>query len=180
MQRGVKIAMFFGGIISLFLGGLTISKASPSLLRPPGAVEEPTFLSTCLRCGKCAQVCPQGAIKIAKGEMGLAIGTPYIVPREAACDLCMDCTKVCTSGTLRPIAKEKVRIGLAEINTELCLAWQGDECKLCYTSCPFYNQAIKLENHQRPVVDKQICVGCGICEHVCIANPAAISVRSGR
>lgn len=177
MKRDVMIKMFFGGIISLLFGGLSVSKPADNLLRPPGALDEAAFLSTCLRCGKCSQVCPQKAIKIAKGEMGLAIGTPYIVPRDAACDLCMDCTKVCTSGALRLIDKENVRMGTAVINEETCLAWQGDECKVCYTCCPFYNQAIKLKEHKRPVIDKQICVGCGICEHVCIAEPAAVTVR---
>jgi ferredoxin-type protein NapG/ferredoxin-type protein NapH len=166
--------------MSLLLGGFTDNRPSARLLRPPGALDEPEFLATCLRCGKCAQVCPQKAIKIGQGDKGISIGTPYIVPRQAACDMCLDCIPACTSGALRPVDKPKIRMGLAEVNRETCLAWQGDECKVCYTSCPFYNQAIKLEDHKRPVVNPAVCTGCGICEHVCIVDPAAITVKAGR
>ena len=180
MERGVKITLFIGGVLSLLLSGFTDAKPQNELLRPPGALAEPEFLATCIRCGKCAMVCPRRAIKIGKGDNGLAIGTPYIVPREAACDLCRECIAVCTSGALRLVEKQNVRMGLAEINQDTCLAWLGDECKLCYTSCPFYNQAIKLKEHKRPVVDKSVCVGCGICEHVCVVEPAAIKIRAGK
>ncbi|TWH47189.1 4Fe-4S dicluster domain-containing protein [Sporomusa sp. KB1] len=180
MERGAKAALFIGGVMTLLLSGFTDNKSKNTLLRPPGALNEPEFLAICLRCGKCAEVCPQRAIKIGQGNSGLAIGTPYLMPREAACDLCLNCIGVCSSGALRSVEKANVRMGLAEIDHDACLAWLGDECKICYTSCPFYNQAIKLENHKRPVVDKDVCVGCGVCEHVCIAEPAAIKVQAGK
>jgi len=180
VERSAKIALFIGGVLSLLLSGFTDNKPKNAMLRPPGALDEPEFLATCLRCGKCAQVCPQQAINIGRGGSGLAIGTPYIVPRQAACDLCLECIPVCPSGALRPVEKAKVRMGLAEIDHNACLAWLGNECKICYTSCPFYNQAIKLEDHKRPVVDKTFCAGCGICEHVCVADPAAITVQAGK
>ena len=179
MERGAKIALFIGGVVSLLCGGFIGKKRENNLIRPPGAQREPEFLATCLRCGKCAQVCPRGAIRIAHGDKGAAIGTPFIVPRQAACDLCLKCIPVCSSGALRPLGKSEVKMGLAEVNHNSCLAWQGDECKVCYTNCPFYNQAIKLEDHKRPIVDKTVCVGCGICEHVCIVEPAAITVQAG-
>src|SRR5213595_560846 len=34
------------------------------LLRPPGALLESEFLSTCSRCGTCAEVCPANCIKL--------------------------------------------------------------------------------------------------------------------
>ncbi|EGO62744.1 4Fe-4S dicluster domain-containing protein [Acetonema longum] len=180
MERGVKAALFIGGIVALALGGFSGRKAKSGLIRPPGAVDEALFLSTCLRCGQCAQVCPQKAIRIGYGDKGISLGTPYIEPRQAACNLCMDCARVCPSRALRETAKENVRMGLAEINQDACLAWQGDECKICYTSCPFFNRAIQLEDHKRPVVNRNVCAGCGICEYVCIASPAAVTVKAGR
>lgn len=169
--------MVMGGLVSLLFAGASAAKPANRLLRPPGALDEAEFLATCLRCGKCAQVCPRKAILIGRGDKGLAIGTPYIEPRRAACDLCLDCVPVCASGALRPVEKAAVRMGLAEINRDTCLAWLGDECKVCYTACPFYNQAIRLEDHKRPVVDKTVCTGCGICEHVCILDPPAVVVK---
>ncbi|MGL5514716.1 MAG: 4Fe-4S dicluster domain-containing protein [Sporomusa sp.] len=180
MERGAKIALFIGGVLSLLLGGFTDKRPNNVLLRPPGALPEPEFLATCLRCGKCAAVCPLQAIRIGRGERGLSIGTPYLVPRQVACDLCLECIPVCSSGALRPVKKQEVRMGSAEIDQDVCLAWLGDECKICYTSCPFYNQAIKLQDHKRPIVDKNICVGCGICEHVCIVEPSAIRIQAGK
>jgi ferredoxin-type protein NapG/ferredoxin-type protein NapH len=179
MERRVTIGLLFGGLASLLITGFTDNKkVSRRLIRPPGALNESEFLATCARCGKCAQVCPLKAIIMGKGDKGVSIGTPYIEPRQAACDLCMDCIPVCPTGALRPVTKEKVRMGTAEINRDTCLAWQGDECKICYTSCPFYNQAIKLEDYKKPVIDTQVCVGCGICERVCITGPASITVKA--
>lgn len=179
MERRAMAALFFGGLVSMVLNGFTNTKKESSrLLRPPGAQDETIFLATCTRCGKCAQICPQKAIRIGHSEQGLAIGTPYIVPRQSACDLCFDCITACPSGALRAVEKEKVRMGTAEFNKDNCLAWQGEECKVCYTSCPFYNQAIKLEDHKRPVVNPNVCVGCGICEYVCVTNPPSVTIKA--
>jgi MauM/NapG family ferredoxin protein len=173
------ITLSIAGLLS-FLLGYEGEAAAARLLRPPGALPEAEFLAACLRYGQCAQVCPQQAIQIGRGDKGLTIGTPYIEPRSSACDLCLDCSKVCTSKALRTVEKEKVKMGTAVINQDRCLAWQGDECKVCYASCPFYNRAITLAEHKKPVVNPDVCVGCGICEHVCIVTPATITVKAGR
>ena len=76
-----------GGILGLFLQGAKGETAK--LLRPPGAGDEMSFLATCARCGKCAEICPLGCIEIAHGEAGLSMGTPYMTPLEHPCDLCM-------------------------------------------------------------------------------------------
>lgn len=162
--------MALGGGILASLFGFSKSEAEP-LLRPPGAVDEVTFLATCSRCGKCAEVCPLMCIKIAHGEQGVSIGTPYIVPVEAACNLCMECTKVCTTGALRQIPKDSVKMGVASIDTSRCLAHQGEDCRVCHANCPQYNKAIKLEGYKYPYVDPDYCTGCGTCEKVCMASP---------
>lgn len=180
MERRAVIALLTGGVASLFLGWFSDTKPANKMVRPPGALGESEFLATCLRCGKCAQVCPRNAIIIGRGDKGVSIGTPYIIPRRAACDMCLECIPACSSGALRAVEKDQVRMGLAEIDRTRCVAWQGDECKVCYTSCPFYNKGIILEDHKRPVVDSTVCTGCGICEHVCIIEPAAISVQARR
>ena len=158
MERRTFLKMILGGGLLGFLFGAGKGEAE-KLLRPPGALPEEEFLATCARCGKCAEVCPVGCIKIAHGEKGLAIGTPYIVPIEAACKLCMRCTHVCTTGALRHIKKSEVRMGTAQIDTS------------CHTSCPQYNKAIWLEKNKYPTVNADYCTGCGMCEHVCIASP---------
>ena len=170
MERRTFLKMILGGGLLGFLFGAGKGEAE-KLLRPPGALPEEEFLATCARCGKCAEVCPVGCIKIAHGEKGLAIGTPYIVPVEAACKLCMKCTHVCAAGALRHIKKSEVRMGTAQIDTSLCLARQEHDCRVCHTACPQYNKAIWLEKNKYPTVNADYCTGCGMCEHVCIASP---------
>lgn len=152
-----------------------------NFLRPPGALPETDFVAKCIRCGKCVQVCPYKAIKIAGIMDGLAVmGTPVIKAREIPCYLCMKCPPVCPSGALDRNLKKKqdVEMGNAVINKKDCLAWQGTMCRSCYQSCPVFDEAIKMDNELRPIVDDKKCVGCGICENVCPVEPSAIEVRS--
>ncbi len=151
-------------------------------LRPPGALKEISFIAQCLRCGKCAQVCPFRSIKIAGVMDGLILmGTPSIKAREVPCYLCMKCPPACPSGALNPNLKNKldVRMGIAVIQKNACLAWQWTLCRSCYQNCPIFDEAIKMDTELRPVVDAAKCVGCGICENVCPVDPAAIKVRTG-
>ena len=151
-------------------------------LRPPGAVAEPEFLGRCIRCGKCALACPYRAIRIAGLLDGLAImGTPVVQAREAPCYLCLKCVSACPSGALDPRVKkrEQVRMGTARINKKECLTWQGTFCRSCYDHCPLFNEAITMDSELRPVVSEKKCVGCGICEHVCPADPVAVTVIPG-
>ncbi|MHB8149667.1 MAG: 4Fe-4S dicluster domain-containing protein [Desulfobulbia bacterium] len=152
---------------------------SKHFLRPPGAVAETDFLGRCIRCGKCALACPYRAIRIAGLLDGLTVmGTPVILARKSPCYLCMKCVPVCPSGALdsRVKKREQVRMGTARLNKKECLNWQGTFCRSCYDHCPLFNEAITMDSELRPVVNEKKCVGCGICEHVCPADPAAIIV----
>ncbi len=148
-------------------------------LRPPGAIGEATFQNYCIRCRKCAEVCPYGSIHMTHGEWGIKMGTPVIYPRQTPCYLCMKCPPVCPTGALEPITdKNAVKMGTAFIQTESCLAYNGVLCRACYERCPIYREAITLKEEIYPVVHPEKCVGCGICEHVCPTEPASIMVES--
>ncbi|GAB4302198.1 MAG: ferredoxin-type protein NapG [Desulfuromonadia bacterium] len=194
---------FMKGLLSLPVGvasavGVTAypfirtGDARAFLLRPPGAVDERRFVGACVRCGKCAQVCPFGAIRIADATAGVSIGTPYIVPREEPCQLCPDlpCVKACPSGALdRQLTDvEKVRMGTAVIvDRENCLSIRGLRCEVCYRNCPLIDRAITIEPRHNdrtgthtimePVVHKDKCVGCGICEKSCVREKPVIVVQ---
>jgi len=149
-------------------------------LRPPGAPAEIDFSAKCIRCGKCMQACPYKSIKTATLLDGLtALGTPFIKAREIPCYLCMKCPPVCPTGALDRSLKDKkdVRMGAAVINKKECLAWNETLCRSCYQSCPIFDEAIKMDEKLRPVVNEKKCVGCGICENVCPVDPAAIAVK---
>ncbi|HEY3365211.1 MAG TPA: 4Fe-4S dicluster domain-containing protein [Symbiobacteriaceae bacterium] len=142
-------------------------------LRPPGAQTETLFQALCIRCGKCAQVCPRKAIRLDNGS-------PYIEPRREGCDLCNKCVDICPSGALSLRPGEKIHMGVAEIDHSRCLPSNGVLCRSCFVVCPLQGKALKLDESRSPwtpMVDPRECVGCGLCEHVCPVDPAAIIVR---
>ena len=54
------------------------------LLRPPGSVDEPDFLSRCIRCGECMKACPNNSLHPTLTEAGLrASGHPRLFPASA-------------------------------------------------------------------------------------------------
>lgn len=251
-RRFLRSLGLTGGVVGLsLLGYIPTSSAHGSRLRPPGALNESDFLSSCIKCGQCVQVCPVQAIKLADLGDGFGLGVPYIDARNQACDFSCDavqCILACPTGALTykkpeflgvrdgarlaaaPILKAKEkdaeptlnlkeRIGVARLaRPEACLAVQGKAfqgktrgeafkgrmrymevdrwkpipvadhpydrnlCDLCVTECPV-KSAIELRpvkgadgvERMTPVV-LEPCVGCGVCEMVCPAEPAAIVV----
>ncbi|HWI65248.1 MAG TPA: 4Fe-4S binding protein [Symbiobacteriaceae bacterium] len=178
-SRRAALAYLGAGALALgarfFTAGPVERLTERTKLRPPGAAPEAAFLAQCLRCGQCEQVCPLGAIKLGHAGDGLSLGTPFLVPREKACNLCMECVKVCPSGALAPTAAPKM--GTAEIDRERCFAWNGTVCRACFNNCPKLGEALTLEAMQFVHVNAEACTGCGICEEVCVLDEAAITVK---
>jgi ferredoxin-type protein NapG len=185
MHRRGFLYSLAGVAITVFApAGAMAARSQPSLryLRPPGAVAEADFDATCIRCGKCGEVCPNRCIKYFGFENGSAsLDTPYITPREKACILCMKCGDICPSGALQKIDRSaqailgKVQMGKARVDTSLCLSYQGKTCGVCYRACPLQDVAIKVGMLEQPHV-QSACVGCGLCERSCIQIPQAIRI----
>jgi len=188
-----------GGL--LWSGYINGQKAYPTLLRPPGAVQEERFLAACTKCGLCVVACPYKAIILAKPGDGRPIGTPYIEMRERPCHMCMDipCTAACPTGALdcgllsdrepdggSRLNINKARIGLAVLDRENCIAYWGIQCDTCYRICPLIDRAITVEYTRNdrtgmhailgPVVHSDHCTGCGMCEHACVTKKASIYI----
>ena len=161
------------------LGGMLWSgysnevKASPLVLRPPGAIRESDFLTACIKCGLCAEACrnretnidketglaKEGTLKMAKGGDHRLIGTPFFIPTEVPCYMCEDipCVPVCPSGALNQLSVSndkgeldinKASMGLAVVHKESCIAFWGIQCDACYRACPLLGEAITIEMHR--------------------------------
>ena len=154
------------------------------LLRPPGARPEPDFLAACVRCGQCVEACPFDTLRLAVGaRAGIANGTPYLDSREVPCYLCqgyddLKCITACPTGALGPVADiTDIRMGVAVIDEQLCLAYNGTICRTCWHICPFPNQAIVFDQLLRPVVNSEVCIGCGLCDYACPTERSSIPIR---
>jgi len=188
-----------GGLV--WAGFLERGKAYPTVLRPPGAVEEKRFLAACTKCGLCVAACPYKALALARPGDGRPVGTPYFVMRDSPCRMCRDipCTMICPTGALdrsrvididdrgtAVLNINKARIGLAVIDRESCIAYWGIQCDACYRDCPLMDRAITVEYARNdrtgkhailgPVVHSDHCTGCGMCERACVTKKASIFV----
>jgi len=165
------------------------ARATPFAIRPPGALAEADFNARCIKCGQCVDACPYDTLNLATADSGIPIGTPYYIPRETPCYMCEDipCVPVCPTGALDHALEniDDSRMGLAVIDIENCLSWQGLRCEICFRECPVQGTAITIEHHPRrvskhamfvPLVHSDACTGCGICEKACPTQKAAIRV----
>jgi MauM/NapG family ferredoxin protein len=159
------------------------------LIRPPGAIPEGKFNQVCAKCGSCMKVCYTSGIQPVMMEFGPDnVFTPRLDNVHGFCGYeCNACGHVCPTGALTPLTleiKQKVVMGIAEINREICLPWaEKKPCLTCEEVCPIFTKAVELEERPTtfddrddtfiflPHVVKDNCIGCGICEHHCPTTP---------
>jgi polyferredoxin len=180
--------------LALFRSDALAKREDPHNLRPPGAREN-DLLDKCVRCGECMRACPTSALQPALSESGLeGLWTPLVIPRLGYCDYsCNACGQVCPVQAIPALDLEEKRqqiIGKAYINQNRCIAWSDHkDCIVCEEMCPLPEKAVYLQEAevkdnqgtvrtiQLPSVDRERCIGCGICEYKCPVNgEAAIRV----
>ena len=172
-------------------------------IRPPGALDEEAFLARCITCGACSASCPTGVIRADLGKSGVeGLFTPILDMRRGWCEpSCIRCGEVCPTEALTvldPDAKQaiggpaEVAIGTAFLYRGRCLPWAMETpCIVCEEMCPTSPKAIFFEDVeitrrdgarvalQRPLVEPELCTGCGLCENRCpVGEHAAIRVSS--
>ena len=136
----IRTAALAVGVIGVsLLGLLPVAQGHSLRLRPPGALKTPDdeqrFLSSCIKCGQCVQVCPVEAIRLSDLLDGCGLGTPYIDPRAQACDFSCDgiqCVLACPTGSLTHDLDypADTRMGLARLDRpDGCLAMLGQGFK---------------------------------------------------
>ena len=198
-----SLGTLFAGFVANRLED-AVTGLGPKLLRPPGALDEFAFLTQCTRCDKCMRACPENAIVVATPSAGLALKTPYLDPRAIPCFLCttLPCIAECDDGALvwpeltladgRVIEGPKaVRMGTARVLPKHCVTFgtlerEARACRICVDRCPYPEEAIRIappaegEAIGHPVVEADVCTGCGLCVFACPSEPAAILVEPRR
>ena len=170
-------------------GGLApiIDKTVPERsvpLTPPGSKSVKDFYSRCTACQLCVSACPNGVLRpstelehLMQPEMGYEKG--FCRPE------CTKCSELCPSGAILRISREEktqCHIGVAKVERSLCVAEKGVHCGNCARHCP--SGAIRMienENgHKVPVVNEELCTGCGACEYLCPSRPVSAIIVNGR
>lgn len=189
----MRLSSVIAGLSAAVIGAQAVIYASIGesfRLRPPGAQGERDFLSRCVKCGKCMEACPYLSLKPGRDDDGAGVGAPVIDARAQACRLCEDfpCVEACPTGALHDIeVRQDVRMGTAVIDEDLCIAFQGMRCEVCYRACPLIDEAITIDYRPRegddihsifaPQIDAEKCVGCGLCVERCVISDPAVAVR---
>ena len=127
-----------------------------------------------------AKVCAGAILYADRSVVGPAAGTPTLDMRSQACRLCEDlpCIAACPTAALHPLSSRRdVRMGLAVINRDLCIAVKAMRCEVCYRACPLIDEAITIDYRMRegdsihsvfePIIDTEKCTGCGLCVERC-------------
>jgi MauM/NapG family ferredoxin protein len=177
-----------GGVFTAGILGLSSHLIVKNTIRPPGVVDEASFLDKCIRCGLCVRTCPTNYLQVSLLESGAAgMLTPIAVGGTGYCSYtCNECGQVCPSHAIPNLPLEKKQqqvLALAEFDRSRCLPWAKDiPCLICEEHCPVSPKAIypkefevtnrrgKTYTIQRPFIDPRRCIGCGICSFKCIAQ----------
>jgi len=138
-------------------------------IRPPGS-DEAGFEDLCTGCSDCVQSCPENILITDAG------GLPVLDSALGACTFCGACAQSCDSGAL-DLARLPDWPWRAAIRSDACLSTQGVSCRLCQDSCD--QRAIRfqlqLAGRAKPVLDQDLCTGCGACVAPCPV--AAVSIK---
>ncbi len=152
---------------------------------PPGARSRTEFLNRCTSCGLCIDHCPQKVLRPSTGEYGVLRTLHPVMDFDMSWCLydCTRCSRVCPTGALHPLTaseKHHTRIGYARTVRDYCISFTGEsKCGACSRRCP--TEAITMAPAKDgkgpyPVVNRDLCIGCGACQYVCPAVPKAIVV----
>ncbi|MEC4272112.1 4Fe-4S dicluster domain-containing protein [Adlercreutzia sp. R25] len=168
-----------GGCALLAMGALKVVPAEAQV-RPPGGQDEERLIAGCIRCERCVEACPRGALRPAHLEDGIVtVRTPTANFNDGWCDFCDEenggtplCVEACPTEALSLPADAEAKttiIGKAVLIRDWCLAWYRDNgCRFCFDACPY--EAIELDQYNRPVVKAENCNGCGACQSVCVSQ----------
>ncbi|MBD9371108.1 ferredoxin-type protein NapF [Rhizobium sp. ARZ01] len=149
----------------LFVGR---SVARAATICPPGAT--PESLEACTGCGRCAERCPSGIIRLSDGG-------PSIDFALGECTFCGECSAACPEPVF--LSKGATQFPHVAVVSDTCLAKRDVSCQSCGECCP--EQAIRFRPRIGgpfvPELNEEICTGCGACLSVCPVGAIGLQAR---
>ncbi len=154
---------------------------------PAGAWNLKHFHDHCTSCQLCVSICPNQVLRPSSSLMTFM--QPEMSFERGYCrPECTRCSDVCPAGAIRPVTREEkssVQIGHAVVNLDNCISnTENVHCRNCVRHCPAgaVSMVPKVPGDPKsgkiPVVNEELCIGCGACENLCPARPfAAIHVE---
>jgi ferredoxin len=147
---------------------------------PPGAQSSRNMNVRCTACQLCISACRNRVLR-PSGKLSTLM-QPEMTYESGYCrPECTECSQICPNGAIQPVTvpqKTGIAIGQAVWIKENCIVNTDDvQCNACQRNCPTgaimqvardpgLGKSLKI-----PVVDKEICIGCGACEYTCPARP---------
>ncbi|MGD9009672.1 MAG: 4Fe-4S dicluster domain-containing protein [Desulfobacteraceae bacterium] len=199
LSRRQVTTLLVSGLISaplMRLGAPAGANWDPSLIRPPGALEETALLARCIKCGQCMRVCPTNVIQPAAWQAGAeGLWTPMLNFRigSSGCQQnCVACSHVCPTAALRPLSVDErmgrgafaqsgpLRIGTAFVDHGRCLPWAMDiPCIVCQENCPVSPKAIFTRTQFHVVRNGRYQVRSVSGQDIVLSNPIQALQRIG-
>ena len=167
-------------------------------LTPPGSLSAQHLKQHCTACQLCISNCPNGVLRPNISLDGFL--QPVMEYEKGFCrPECTRCSQVCPAGAIKPITVEEktaIQIGHAVWVKKNCIPLRdGKTCGNCASKCPSgaiqmvpIDKSFKMNEEGKwvdaegrpinereilriPVVNTEICIGCGACENLCPARP---------
>ncbi len=149
-------------------------------LVPTGSLSLKNFNSRCVACQLCVSECPNGVLRPSGSPDRLML--PEMQFNRGYCrPECTRCSEICPAGAIRPVTREEkssIQIGHAVVNLDNCVVnTDGKSCGNCARHCPTGAISMVRSNPDDPkslripVVNEEMCIGCGACENLCPARP---------